>query len=162
RVDPALALAGAVARSPDAERARERRAERLLEAVQSAGPLGTADVVGAGALEDLDAAPHIVGRVLGVHIHADDDVAARATDGVVHPGRLDPFRIVDEDHARVAFAEPGDDRPCPVAGATVGDEDLHALGGVVLSPHAGEAGLDVPFLVEAGHGDGYERRWQLS
>src|SRR5262249_47865770 len=38
RVDPALALAGAVARSPDAERARERRAERLLEAVQRAGP----------------------------------------------------------------------------------------------------------------------------
>src|SRR5262249_38670666 len=95
-VDEALLHRGAVARAADAERALERGAERLREPRLAPRPLRAADVVGAGALEDLHAATDVVGRVLAVDVHAHDDVAARLPDRLVHARRLQPRRIVDE------------------------------------------------------------------
>jgi hypothetical protein len=49
------------------------------------------------------------------------------------------------------------DRAGPVHGASVCDDDLVAVGGIVLAEHRIEARLDVPLLVEDGDDDADER-----
>ena len=154
---PALVLRVPVLRAPDAERARERGAERPLERLRRACARRAADVVRAGPVQDVDRLPHVVERVLRVDVHPHDHLAAGALHDLVHPRGLEAARVVDEHDARVLRRDPPDDLPRRVARAAVRHQHLEAIRGVVLAERGPEARLDVALLVEARHGDGDER-----
>jgi len=123
--------------------------------------LGARRVVGPGPLHHLDAGPEVAGRVLAVDVHPHDDIALGLGDEPVHPGRLQPVRVVDHAEARVGRRQAGQDLAGAIGAAPVGHQDLDPVPRVVLRLHAGDALRDVALLVEAGHRDGDQRADRL-
>ena len=152
-VDEPLGVGRAIARAADAERARERGTQGALEERLGLRALRAADVIRAGALEHLDALADVIGRVLAVHVHANDDVALRRLDELAEAGRLEPLGVVDHLDPRIAGGEAREDVPRAIGRAAVGDEDLQLVVRIVLRLDTRDARLDVVLLVERGHRD---------
>ena len=137
---------------------RSAAATHLWKNVFAFGRAAPADVVGAGPLEHGDALLHEVRRVVGVHVHAHDDLAAGAADALVEPGGLDARGVVDELDARVGGGEAPEDLARGVHAHPVGDQDLEPIARPFLRLDGLDARLDVRLFVETRDGDGHERR----
>jgi hypothetical protein len=92
-----------------------------------------------------------------VDVHAHQHLAAHLLEDLVHARRLVAAGIGEHAQPRVLAGQALEDREGAVAAATVGDDDLEAIGRVVLRQGPAYAGLDEPLLVEARHADGDER-----
>ena len=91
-----------------------------------------------------------------MHVHANDDLAARAADALVESRRLDAPGVVDEPDAPVGGGEAPEHLARRVHAHPVGDQDLESIAGPVLRQDRLDAGLDVRLFVEARNRDGHE------
>jgi hypothetical protein len=94
-----------------------------------------------------------------VRVEAGDHAAARDLQYLVHASGLNASGIVDEAHAPVAAREGGENLERAVPAAAVRDHDLEAVRRIVLRERVANAPLDEARLVQAGDGDGDERRF---
>ena len=85
-----------------------------------------------------DELAHVVGRDLGVAVHANDDIATRLPQRDVEPGWHDTARVVEQHDFRMRSLQTLDNIPRPVGRPPIRYKDFQPLRRIILSEHGAQ------------------------
>ena len=146
-VDVLLLLGLPLARAARAEPGAQRDRHPPRPLARPVRDLRAGDPFDVAALEALDALRHVLGRVVGVRVHAHDVVPARVLEPDVEAEGRAPLRVVEHPDAMVGGRHLLEDLLRAVLRVAVHEEELD-LAVVALREHRLDALADVPLLVE--------------
>jgi len=97
----------------------------------------------------MDEIGHVVGRVVGVGVHAQDDRAPRPGNADVQSARRDALRVVDQANNRMASGVLGDDSTGTVIAHPVDDQYFEQRSRIIVGQHRVQHARDVRDFIAA-------------
>src|SRR5262245_32465157 len=97
---------------------------------------------------------YVVGSVVSMGIHANNDLPLGDSDRGVQACRLNSRRIIYDPNFGVSARDRLEELSGPIVGHTVCNDDLELFGGSLLSQDGTLSLLDRCDFVKAGHNDG--------